>query len=205
MTWCSFKKDSFFFIWICFFLSPNFCSYLFLNIYFIFSHPPFTHLLNGYFPSQFSLISLCLSNSFLYLFYNFRPITLRPRIVLTRVASPFTRKIELLWICSGVASQESYRLHSLLYAVCTAVATSFTAVASDSVSKPLCQYTSYGVITNDVSDYINVLLRTAHIICNHLLFRIQNRLFIFYSILHHAIMTMKLYPVHFLHLIRLSF
>jgi len=25
----------------------------------------------------------------------------------------------------------------------------------------------YGVITNDVSDYINLLVRIAHIICNH--------------------------------------
>jgi len=27
--------------------------------------------------------------------------------------------------------------------------------------------TKYGVITNDVSDYINLLVRIAHIICNH--------------------------------------
>jgi hypothetical protein len=26
----------------------------------------------------------------------------------------------------------------------------------------------YGVITNDVSDYIHVLVRIAHIICNHM-------------------------------------
>jgi hypothetical protein len=25
----------------------------------------------------------------------------------------------------------------------------------------------YGVITNDVSDYIDILVRIAHIICNH--------------------------------------
>jgi len=28
----------------------------------------------------------------------------------------------------------------------------------------------YGVITNDVSDYTNLLVRIAHIICNHPLF-----------------------------------
>jgi hypothetical protein len=30
-------------------------------------------------------------------------------------------------------------------------------------------YSKYGVITNDVSYYINLLVRIAHIICNHLL------------------------------------
>jgi hypothetical protein len=29
---------------------------------------------------------------------------------------------------------------------------------------------NYGVITNDMSDYINLLVRIAHIICNHPLF-----------------------------------
>jgi len=29
----------------------------------------------------------------------------------------------------------------------------------------------YGVIANDVSDYINLLVWIAHIICNHTLFR----------------------------------
>jgi len=28
----------------------------------------------------------------------------------------------------------------------------------------------YGVITNDVSDYVNLLVRIAHIICNHPLY-----------------------------------
>jgi hypothetical protein len=28
----------------------------------------------------------------------------------------------------------------------------------------------YGVITNDVSDYINLLVKIAHIICNHSLY-----------------------------------
>jgi len=28
----------------------------------------------------------------------------------------------------------------------------------------------YGMITNDVSDYINLLVRLSHIICNHPLF-----------------------------------
>jgi len=28
---------------------------------------------------------------------------------------------------------------------------------------------NYGMITNDVSDYINLLVRIAHIICNHTL------------------------------------
>jgi hypothetical protein len=32
-------------------------------------------------------------------------------------------------------------------------------------------YTIYGVITNDVSDYMNLLVRIAHIICNHPLLR----------------------------------
>jgi hypothetical protein len=31
----------------------------------------------------------------------------------------------------------------------------------------------YGVITNDVSDYINLLVRIAHIICNHPIFSIE--------------------------------
>jgi hypothetical protein len=29
----------------------------------------------------------------------------------------------------------------------------------------------YGVITNDVSDYVNLLVRIAHINCNHPLYR----------------------------------
>jgi hypothetical protein len=31
-------------------------------------------------------------------------------------------------------------------------------------------YIQKGVITNDVSDYINLLVRIAHIICNHALY-----------------------------------
>jgi len=33
------------------------------------------------------------------------------------------------------------------------------------------QLETYGVITNDVSDYISLLVRIAHIICNHPLSR----------------------------------
>jgi hypothetical protein len=33
----------------------------------------------------------------------------------------------------------------------------------------------YGMITNDVSDYINLLVRIAHIICNHPLYRTHGK------------------------------
>jgi len=35
-----------------------------------------------------------------------------------------------------------------------------------STSRTITYHTAYGVITNDVRDYINVLVRIAHIICN---------------------------------------
>jgi len=52
------------------------------------------------------------------------------------------------------------------------VAKSFTIYSSRSrrpVRKLLntLSYDTYGVITNDVSDYINLLVRITHIICNH--------------------------------------
>jgi len=34
----------------------------------------------------------------------------------------------------------------------------------------------YGVITNDVSDYVNLLVRIAHIICNHLILLVDTYL-----------------------------
>jgi hypothetical protein len=34
----------------------------------------------------------------------------------------------------------------------------------------------YRVITNDVSDYVNFLIRIAHVICNHFHFKISFKL-----------------------------
>jgi len=42
-----------------------------------------------------------------------------------------------------------------------------------SILAKLTQRDLYGAITNDVSDYINLLVRIAHIICNYLIFYIM--------------------------------